>query len=78
MSTEVSTESAPQAHPDQSYPANPLGEIKLRRAKMARRPANFKWKDEAVYWRGNARFWKRVAIFTGSALIGSIAYRLLW
>lgn len=70
----MSTEAAPQAHPDQSYPANPLGEITLRRAKMVRRPANFKWKDEAVYWRGNARFWRIVSIVEAVVIASLVCY----
>ena len=65
----MSTEEESKPNADQHYPANPLGEIKLRRTKMARRPANFKWRDEAVYWRGNARFWRIAAIVEAVLLI---------
>ena len=41
---------------------------------MARRPANFKWKDEAVYWRGNARFWRVVAIVGWTMFFVAVFY----
>ena len=72
----MSTEAENKLNPDQSYPANPLGEITLRRAKMVRRPANFKWKDEAGYWRGNARFWRIASIVEAVVIASLVCYMI--
>lgn len=41
-----------------NYPENPLGEIlERKRAKMARRRPNIRWRDEAAHWRRMARLW---------------------